>query len=49
MRLDPHRREVLGQLERALNTASAGGREVEADDQRLHGGDRNHLADMDTS
>ena len=37
--LDPHRRQVLRELQRALDAAAAGGREVEADDQRLHGGD----------
>ena len=38
--LDPHRRQVLRELERPLHAAAARGRKVEADDQRLHGRDR---------
>ena len=35
--LDPHRRQVLRELQRPLDAAAARRREVEADDQRLHG------------
>ena len=37
VRLDAHRGQVLRELQRPLDAAAAGGREVEADDQRLHG------------
>ena len=37
VRLDPHRGQVLRELERPLHAAAAGGWEVEADDQGLHG------------
>ncbi len=38
--LDPHRREVLRELQRSLDAASARGGEVEADEEGIHGGDR---------
>src|SRR5207248_6492581 len=36
VRLDPERREVRREFERPLDTAAAGRREVERDDQDLH-------------
>src|SRR5262249_3891098 len=36
VRLDPELGEVRGELQRALDAAAAGGREVERDEQHLH-------------
>ena len=39
VRLDPERGQVLRELERPLDAAAAGGREVERDEQHLHAAD----------